>query len=704
MRNFLPIRPLVLVIALCLTAGCRPFATPGGSPATGRDTTRTTLLRRDSAGVLTVDARYGRWEFPLPAEERHFASPRELAVFAQRELSAQATVAGDNVVVRGRMRRLGAITWLDARTGGRAAVHDPVLAYLGGVTGRIRIGGLSVCVDLDGVCDGTPASYLAKPSPLVDRPPRSAGYRFASGGAAALPSHVDRCTGDGAFCAQYHSFFNQVDLEFLKYARIGANSRRTRGSVGPSIASVPCAGGLPLDERVNALGITIRTGEDDLRGGNDNAHAVLQFSDGSQVDAALNRGAGWGPHSVHTVWLSIDPPHGRPLGDLVGFTLRTTFAGGSASDNWDVDELLVHYPRPGLRDGTLVYGAGRPFLRMSGDVSRWTAHLGRSSLTAGTPVDHLLVTIRTGDNLRGTNDNAYVVRVVDRARVLPDVPLNNGAEWRTASIHTVRVSVPANTELREIERLGFRTTLSGGLAPDHWGIDDLVVEVVSEGRRHFWFQRTGSPWALFSSDHAELLMDTPVAPADRRCATVIPARALAVEAVSLVKHNDDPFSGTGWSAFTFPGARVDGEESVEVAAWGFSLGVKFSGGDFEPGTAPDFEEVMVDGVCSAHSGSVEGAMTGNGNHFGAVDARLCPTPGSLLVPISVPIPRDGGADGERLAHRLIRATRSRPGHLAVPRSAPDLGGKIFHPDLVAGREDEHLFRVFSSWRTLPGHS
>jgi hypothetical protein len=91
------------------------------------------------------------------------------------------------------------------------------------------------------------------------------------------------------------------------------------------------------------LNLTIITGSDDLRGGNnssDNADVILTLSNGQTISVDnINAGQDWGNNSVHTVSLQI--PNGLHANDIVKFALHTQFGGGMGGDNWNVNGIKL---------------------------------------------------------------------------------------------------------------------------------------------------------------------------------------------------------------------------------------------------------------------------------------------------------------------------------------------------------------------------
>lgn len=90
---------------------------------------------------------------------------------------------------------------------------------------------------------------------------------------------------------------------------------------------------------VRALDLTVWTGGDDLRGGNDNAYFTLFPDVGGQLVVSVNDGFGLAGNSNRTVRLTI--PGGLLLDNLGYFTICGTMTGGIGGDNWNIDRIRV---------------------------------------------------------------------------------------------------------------------------------------------------------------------------------------------------------------------------------------------------------------------------------------------------------------------------------------------------------------------------
>ena len=118
---------------------------------------------------------------------------------------------------------------------------------------------------------------------------------------------------------------------------------------------------------VSQVVLDIGTGDDDLRGGNDNVDATITFKNQPPlVVHNLNHGARWINNYTQTVPITLDRP--VPVNEITSVTLTTTFGGGIGGDNWNVDSLRIS------AGGTVLYQAsGHPLVRFTGDNKPYVA-------------------------------------------------------------------------------------------------------------------------------------------------------------------------------------------------------------------------------------------------------------------------------------------------------------------------------------------
>lgn len=113
---------------------------------------------------------------------------------------------------------------------------------------------------------------------------------------------------------------------------------------------------------ISELLLEFRTGQDDLRGGNDNLNVTLLFNTlPPQTLTNVNRSQSWRGNYTETV--RIRPTTPFPLSELRGVTLTATQGGclGCTTDNWDLANLRVM-----LEGGPVLFDYGytpaRPIL------------------------------------------------------------------------------------------------------------------------------------------------------------------------------------------------------------------------------------------------------------------------------------------------------------------------------------------------------
>src|SRR5690606_6270644 len=127
-------------------------------------------------------------------------------------------------------------------------------------------------------------------------------------------------------------------------------------------ARAPAATGLTTRE----LLLTIHTGNDDLRGGNDNADVTIRVRGLPAVQQRnINGSRRWLGNYDQTVRIAL--PRAVPLEDLTELSLVTRFGGGIGGDNWNVDRVrVVAVTGDGERE--LANVSGSPLVRFTGQL------------------------------------------------------------------------------------------------------------------------------------------------------------------------------------------------------------------------------------------------------------------------------------------------------------------------------------------------
>ena len=96
----------------------------------------------------------------------------------------------------------------------------------------------------------------------------------------------------------------------------------------------------PDKDLVRRLTFTVKTGNDDLRGGNDNLNVGINFRDGNvQFAPNVNQGQRWPDNSTQTFSISLEQP--VPLSEIASIDLQKPTGGGYGTDEWHMSSLSV---------------------------------------------------------------------------------------------------------------------------------------------------------------------------------------------------------------------------------------------------------------------------------------------------------------------------------------------------------------------------
>jgi hypothetical protein len=134
--------------------------------------------------------------------------------------------------------------------------------------------------------------------------------------------------------AQFQAFGLGSGID-LPIASFGAH--RFTGSK-PSLDINTQPAGCPSPDQVKKILFTFMTADDDLRGGNDNLDVTVLFTDGtSQTEPNINHSSNWPNGSTKGGEILLNHP--VTIDQIRGFTLETTFTGGSGGDNWKMNSM-----------------------------------------------------------------------------------------------------------------------------------------------------------------------------------------------------------------------------------------------------------------------------------------------------------------------------------------------------------------------------
>lgn len=240
--------------------------------------------------------------------------------------------------------------------------------------------------------------------------------------------------------------------------------------------------------------VTLQTGEDDMRGGNDNLDIFLER--GSQPELAfrnVNMGKRWISHSTQTVPVIL--PSGTSYGQITGIRLVHTGRNPQRSwDNWDLRRISVT---------TGDAARKRLLFRTSGSPAYRFTYQNRAKLwnfAAASSANQLVATLGTGeDDLRGGNDNVNLYLLLRDGRVKRYANINKGRKWENGAVITLRLPLPAGITYRQIGGVKLQITSYGGVGGDNWDLHSLDLSTSEAGASHKLFYKDDSPLFRFTA-------------------------------------------------------------------------------------------------------------------------------------------------------------------------------------------------------------
>lgn len=301
------------------------------------------------------------------------------------------------------------------------------------------------------------------------------------------------------------------------------------GSASPNTAMLRTSPGTVLTSaagscQVRDLMLKFHTGNDDLRGGQNNLNVEIQFANGSMQTAAnVNHGANWPNNSVNSVVIPLKQPvapnqiktitlihlaqggYNPPSAGQVGVA-STPVAGPMAApiyaaegvhteDNWDMADFQAF--AQGLNRLSIpIASAGMH--RFTGSDPSLAVNT-RADVSCSAPanvVRELEFVFKTGnDDLRGGNDNVGVtINFTDGStQFAPN--LNQGQRWPDESTHEASVLLNRTVALSQIKSITISTTFQGGSGGDNWNMDSVEISADSQPVTTYGFHRFSADWS-----------------------------------------------------------------------------------------------------------------------------------------------------------------------------------------------------------------
>jgi hypothetical protein len=276
---------------------------------------------------------------------------------------------------------------------------------------------------------------------------------------------------------------------------------------------------------VGMLDLRITTGNDDLRGGNDNLNVEIHYANGDMQTAAnVNKGANWPNQSVNTVAINLThpvgpaeikqlrlvhsaqagyiPPSSRqiagsatPAGPLLAPI--NAAQGIQSEDNWDMAELQAF----ALGKGVNVPVASSGFHRFTGSNPSFdiNAQPGIACPT-GKQVKSISFTFSTADDdLRGGNDNLNITILFNDGTTQAATNVNHSQNWPNGSTKGAEILLSRSVTIDQIRGFKLEDTFTGGSGGDNWNMASMQADAaLADGSYHTiakaGFHRFSADW------------------------------------------------------------------------------------------------------------------------------------------------------------------------------------------------------------------
>jgi hypothetical protein len=227
----------------------------------------------------------------------------------------------------------------------------------------------------------------------------------------------------------------------------------------------------PDDGKIHQLVLELFTGDDDLRGQNDNLNVTLNLSNREKLHFDnVNGSAKWAHHAEE--WLLLELPRPLDPSELISITLEDTFNG----DNWDMTRLQLYAQDGGGPWALLASPAG--FRRFTSQDDPHTVQLFEPSGL----VTRLQFHFKTHeDDLRGGNDNINLtIGFADGSEQFVG-NINGGRGYPKWTQSTELVFLDEPIEACQIDKLTLQTTFAGGSFSDNWDMGEVEITALGDG-------------------------------------------------------------------------------------------------------------------------------------------------------------------------------------------------------------------------------
>ena len=266
--------------------------------------------------------------------------------------------------------------------------------------------------------------------------------------------------------------------------------------------------------------MTFRTGNDDLRGGNDNVDVLLYRSTDPGVITLenVNKSIGWGRGYVATVTREIPNSAMIDIRKFDRVVVRHTGGGpgGTNNDNWDLTQFKMVLKSNIGEDKAPVDFVKEKILvnSVSGLIHRFTGEAREKSFSvflsggqeAINNISFTAVFGTGGDNLEGGNSNNVSLRLhfSNTDKTLTVNNLNNKAKWENFTTHTITKREIFKSYSFNIDDISavelIHTGGRDGLFVDNWDLDKFKLTVYQNDKSLVVVDQVAAPIVRFTGN------------------------------------------------------------------------------------------------------------------------------------------------------------------------------------------------------------
>jgi len=251
--------------------------------------------------------------------------------------------------------------------------------------------------------------------------------------------------------------------------------------------------------QVRRLIFTVKTSDDDLRGG-DNLNVGIHFRDGNvQWKPNVNRGQTWGENTTQQFDIGLQQP--APLSQIVSIELKkpTSGSGASGADEWHMASISVRAMGDGIDKVIATHGLMQ-FTQGYDDLVLPV------TIEAPGKVSKLELTIKTGGDNLGHEDGLNITIHFRGGHQQVIQNANEGREWANDSTHVKTITLDKVVDPADIMRIDLQAGYNypvGTFPPksDNWNMDSISIRAIGEGvdkviARHGFNRFTGTKQIL----------------------------------------------------------------------------------------------------------------------------------------------------------------------------------------------------------------